>query len=604
MPKRNILVLVSIPLLVAIIFLSVMDVEAIGTSRVAFDNTPPIPTRTAPAVTGTPIPLTGRQEAPSISFSTGILDDFNRPNGPLGSNWSGATANYAITSTRLLVSPGNDEDIYWNASPFGVGQVVSVTLSTIDAAAEEIGLILKAQNITDAPPALIDVFYNPAGGYVQVWTYSETQSWNQRGTNIPVSYSNGDVFGAHARANGQVEVYKNGQLIDSRDVTDWPFYAYDGYIGLFNINAGTTILDDFGGGTTDNAPTPTPPPPPCTNPLTCNPVSSISTRWRCNTLDCPPNTADWTGAVIAWPWYTAFESNNRVNLNSRTVYPFAGNSDAPLFAYMKDWADGCQITAVSGTVVIIEWERGSEAWTATTLLPGQTYTVTLSSPENGVLIEGPDEVLDEFRVSLSNCTPPSSPRSFGETSNMNSTSAGHGDRLYAQQTSLGGSGDLQSISIYIDNQNPSGQLRLGIYNDNGGSPGTLLGETAPFAPVHGWNTQNVLTQTALVAGTYWLAFVPETNSMRFAMVNGTGVNWHTSHTFANLPGSFPVSPISQTVKFSIYATMIQGPTAVSLESLYAQQYRSPLFLLLAMGLLGISITTITVIVGRKYRRLV
>lgn len=604
MSKRYPAIIVILLLLAVIISLSTVDAAAIGSNQAAWDYIPSAPPTATPASTSTPIPATVRSEAASLWMPPGVLDDFNRPDGALGSNWSGNTAGYTITSNQLGVISSGEQDIYWNVSPFGVGQVVTITLSTIDNTASEIGLVLKAQNIVDDPPPMINVLYSPAAGYVQVWTYTQSQGWLQRGPEITTSFSNGDRFGAHARANGQVEVYKNGVSIGWRDVTGWPYYSFDGYIGLFNIDVGSTNLDDFSGGTTDNAPTPTPPPPPCTDPLTCNPVSSISTRWRCNTLDCPPNTSDWTGAVIAWPWYTAFESNNRVNLNSRTIYPHAGNPDTPLYAYMKAWANGCQITAVSGTVVIIEWQRGSEIWDATTLQPGDTYTVSLASPQNGVLIEGPDEVLDEFWVSLSNCTPDSSPLNFGETDVVQGTSPGnHGNLLYAQQTSLGGNGAVQSISIYVENQNPNGQLRLGIYDDNGGQPGTLLAETAPFTPAHGWNTQDLLAHPNLVQGTYWLAFVPENNSLRFARVTGTGVNWRGAHTFAALPSSFPTSPVSQTIKFSIYATMVQGPLAVSLESLNTRQVPTFFFLIVVIMLSSIFVTILLLIFARKQRQL-
>jgi hypothetical protein len=48
---------------------------------------------------------------------TGILDNFNRSNGGIGSGWSGATSGYSIASNKLDVSGGGD--IYWNANAFG-----------------------------------------------------------------------------------------------------------------------------------------------------------------------------------------------------------------------------------------------------------------------------------------------------------------------------------------------------------------------------------------------------------------------------------------------------------------------------------------------------
>jgi hypothetical protein len=95
---------------------------------------------------------------------------------------------------------------------------------------------------------VLEVLYNPPGNKVQIYTYTSSQDWVQRGTDIPVTFAAGDVFGARAKADGTVEVYKNGTLVGSRDVTAWPYYANGGKIGLWMIFAGGTVLDDFGGG--------------------------------------------------------------------------------------------------------------------------------------------------------------------------------------------------------------------------------------------------------------------------------------------------------------------------------------------------------------------
>jgi hypothetical protein len=62
------------------------------------------------------------------------------------------------------------------------------------------------------------------------------------------------------------------------------------------------------------------------------------------------------------------------------------------------------VTAVSGTVVIIEWERGKDWWRETRLQPGQRHIIALTPPENGAMIEGLDGST-EFSVSLVNCNP-------------------------------------------------------------------------------------------------------------------------------------------------------------------------------------------------------
>ena len=126
---------------------------------------------------------------------------------------------------------------------------------------------------------------------------------------------------------------------------------------------------------------------------------SIRAVWRCNTTGCADG--DWIGGVLSWPEWSAYGSNIRAGSNSRTVYSESGE---PLYPYMGAWASGCRVTVRSGSVLIIEWQRGTDSWRATRLEPGETHVIQLFSPEDGALIETPDTPTD-FAVSIENCTP-------------------------------------------------------------------------------------------------------------------------------------------------------------------------------------------------------
>jgi uncharacterized protein YjiK len=233
-------------------------------------NTPtatntPTPTNTATAThTLTPSPTPTNTPPPPPGFpSTVVVDNFNRSDGPIGSQWSGDTAGYRIAGNQLDV--GSSQDIYWNVSSFGANQEAFVTLSSIDPNGQEFGLVLKAQSSGGLGSGLIEVFYNAPAHQVLVYTYTPAQNWLQRGTPISATFANGDQFGAQATADGQVNVYRNGILLGTRSVTAWPYYANGGYIGLLFISASNTALDNFGGGTISappgNTPTPTLTPP-------------------------------------------------------------------------------------------------------------------------------------------------------------------------------------------------------------------------------------------------------------------------------------------------------------------------------------------------------
>ncbi len=206
----------------------------------------PTPSRT-PTRTPTPTPTPTSAGFPT----TNVLDNFDRGNGSLGGNWSGDTAGYSVASNRLDVGAG--EDIYWNVSAWGANQEAFVTLTTIDPNGGEQDLLLKSQSSSDWSAGVLEVWYDAANGRVQVWTYTEAQNWVQRGGDIAVTFANGEQLGARATADGQVKVYRNGTLLATRDVTGWPYYAEGGYIGLWYINAGNAVLDDFGGGTATQA---------------------------------------------------------------------------------------------------------------------------------------------------------------------------------------------------------------------------------------------------------------------------------------------------------------------------------------------------------------
>jgi hypothetical protein len=149
---------------------------------------------------------------------------------------------------------GTGDDLYWNVSTFGADQEAFVTLSVVDPNASEIGLMLKSQSSGVIGQSMMVVLYIPSAQQVQVWTYQNPNTWVQRGTSIPVTFVNGDQFGVRTRANGQVEVYRNGSLVGVRDASGWPYYTGGGYIGMFMVNASNLVLDNFGGGTVNNLP--------------------------------------------------------------------------------------------------------------------------------------------------------------------------------------------------------------------------------------------------------------------------------------------------------------------------------------------------------------
>jgi hypothetical protein len=291
-------------------------------------NTPtvgpsPTPTNTA---TNTPTPGPTNTPNPSGFPSTNVLDNFDRTNGVLGSNWNGTTNGYAIASNRLDVGSGSD--VYWSATLFGADQEVFVTLNNIDTAAAEIDLLLKSQIATNWGTGVLEVWYDAANHRAQVWTFAPSQGWSQRGADIPVTLVNGDQFGAKATATGQVSVYQNGNLMGTRDVTAWPFATSGGYIGLWFADASNSLLDNFGGGNVGTVapatPTNTPLPPTATPTASNTPLPPTATATATvGPSPTPSHTPTATPTFTETPVPTATFTPTNTPLPTNTPVPAA-----------------------------------------------------------------------------------------------------------------------------------------------------------------------------------------------------------------------------------------------------------------------------------------
>ncbi|MBZ0289760.1 MAG: hypothetical protein K8I30_19210, partial [Anaerolineae bacterium] len=199
-----------------------------------------------PTFTYTPSPTATATSAAGGSFPrTVLLDNFNWTNGALPGSWTGATGGFAINNGLMDVI--NDGAVFWNTR-FGANQEVFITLNTIDAGSEEIDLLLKSQANNTPDAGLLEVWYSPAAGRAQVWTYAPGQGWMQHGADISISLQPGDRFGARVRADGFVEVYKNESLVGTRDARGWTFATGTGFVGVWVINSRNSFFDDFGGG--------------------------------------------------------------------------------------------------------------------------------------------------------------------------------------------------------------------------------------------------------------------------------------------------------------------------------------------------------------------
>lgn len=122
--------------------------------------------------------------------------------------------------------------------------------------------------------------------------------------------------------------------------------------------------------------------------------------------------------------------------------------------------------------------------------------------------------------------------------------------------SLAQQATAQTMSCYI--VTAGGQLRLGIYSDNAGVPGTKLAETAAFTPTTGWNTAALTTLPAMAVGTYHLVFLTSSNTLQFAFLSGPPNLSFVAWTFGALPATWPAGSSTSTGHWAVYATLQVG----------------------------------------------
>ena len=198
-------------------------------------------------------------EPGSLFPTTALLDDFDRSSLNLGANWNGNTSTsiYRIVSDRVVVL--RTGSVRW-ATSFGPNQEAWFTFNQISPNATNQGLLLKFKNNTN----YVLVTYNHAAGNVIVKTSSTTQGQVIRGT-YPVTFANGDQFGARAQADGTVVVFKisgdTTTVVGTTNIASganpWPssLVTGGGRIGVYFTWVSTPTaanrarFDDFGGGT-------------------------------------------------------------------------------------------------------------------------------------------------------------------------------------------------------------------------------------------------------------------------------------------------------------------------------------------------------------------
>ena len=179
--------------------------------------------------------------------STGVLDAFNRPEGPLGSSWLIDTPlNATVANHQLVMASGDTGVIHWPTA-FGENQEVFITFKETHPDDFEIELLLKSQANVGECDALQLAYHPPM---LMLFSCNSDGTGGGIGDSVTVTFEAGDQLAGRAFADGTVQAFKNSVLIGTWDASAWSGHTKAGRIGLGTYGLKTANrFDNFGGGT-------------------------------------------------------------------------------------------------------------------------------------------------------------------------------------------------------------------------------------------------------------------------------------------------------------------------------------------------------------------
>ncbi|HMJ33998.1 MAG TPA: Ig-like domain-containing protein [Baekduia sp.] len=123
-------------------------------------------------------------------------------------------------------------------------------------------------------------------------------------------------------------------------------------------------------------------------------------------------------------------------------------------------------------------------------------------------------------------------------------------------------GTAATVSLYVDPSSTASGAELGIYADNAGVPGTILGQGTLTSPTAGWNTAVVPGFSVTAGSQYWIAiFGTGSGELRFR-THPTGgdclARLSATNTLSSLPGSWSGTGTASECPVSAYVTAGSG----------------------------------------------
>lgn len=203
--------------------------------------------------------------------------------------------------------------------------------------------------------------------------------------------------------------------------------------------------------------------------------------------------------------------------------------------------------------------------------PGPLWAVqdTISKLNSNVKVVTADQIVQMLQANFGGCgytptftptpVPCAYPGIFGNNAagTSNDQQSGY---LAASSYTLSSPATVHSLETYLTSATVDGVGILGIYSDNGGTPGTLLVQSDSQAVSAGWNVFSV-KPTYLPAGNYWLGNSFGGTAVDMAYTSGASTSDFESYPFNGVfPKTFTPTGNHPNTNFSIYANICLRPT--------------------------------------------
>ncbi|HUD02809.1 MAG TPA: choice-of-anchor Q domain-containing protein, partial [Candidatus Paceibacterota bacterium] len=156
---------------------------------------------------------------------------------------------------------------------------------------------------------------------------------------------------------------------------------------------------------------------------------------------------------------------------------------------------------------------------------------------------------------------------YGDT-NGSANGTEYTGNVYWHQITVGVTGTVSQIQLYVGASAPAGHYHVALYTDNSNQPGSLVANSTSIEKTtlttNAWNTFTFASNPSVTAGTYWIATEGDHDFSRERPVAGSGgrESYQTIAYGAFPATATPASTFNYALDYSEYITVLASSTTV------------------------------------------